>query len=143
VISGSFALHMVLPANSCAWTPSDIDIYMPLCQMCYLSMKLECEGYNIIHKSCIEASPYNMSAIHSILTFSNGTHHIDVIVSRTLTAISLLFQFCSTAVMNFISADSIFGTYPNLTFHHCTLINSLPIYNGSISFKTMAALQKY
>ncbi|KIN97310.1 hypothetical protein M404DRAFT_160711, partial [Pisolithus tinctorius Marx 270] len=74
---------------------------------------------------------------------SNGTHHIDVIVSRTSTAISPLFQFHSTAVMNFISADSIFCAYPNLTFHRRALINSLPVYNGSIGFKTMAALQKY
>ncbi|KIO00531.1 hypothetical protein M404DRAFT_963360 [Pisolithus tinctorius Marx 270] len=132
VISGSLALHMVLPANSCAWTPTDLDIYMPLHQICYLTMKLECKGI-----------PYNMSAIHSILTFSNGTHYIDVIVSRTSTALSPLFQFHSTAVMNFISADTIFCAYPNLTFDHRALINPHPNYYGLIGFKTMAALQKY
>ncbi|KAI6012758.1 hypothetical protein F5J12DRAFT_781625 [Pisolithus orientalis] len=32
--------------NHC--TPSDLDIYMPLCQMCYLSMKLECKVHYIL-----------------------------------------------------------------------------------------------
>ncbi|KIO09006.1 hypothetical protein M404DRAFT_51775, partial [Pisolithus tinctorius Marx 270] len=125
------------------WTPSDLDIYVPLWQMCYLSMRLECEGYNVIRETCIEASPYNTTTIHSILTFSNGTHYIDVIVSKTSTALSPLFQFHSTAVMNFISTDTIFCAYPNLTFVHHVLINPHPIYYGTLSFKTMAALQKY
>ncbi|KIN94092.1 hypothetical protein M404DRAFT_73349, partial [Pisolithus tinctorius Marx 270] len=128
VISGSLALHMVLPANSCAWTPSDLDIYNAKACLSHFHHALtfsECllAGYNVIRETRVDASSYNMSTIRSILTFSNGTHYIDVIVSKTSTALSPLFQFHSTAVMNFISADTIFCAYPNLTFNHCALIN--------------------
>ncbi|KIO01333.1 hypothetical protein M404DRAFT_95479, partial [Pisolithus tinctorius Marx 270] len=81
--------------------------------------------------------------VRNILTFSNGSCYIDVVVSKTMTAISLLFQFHSTAVMNFISTDSIFCAYPSLTLHRRALINAYPIYSGSLGSKTMAALQKY
>ncbi|KIN95877.1 hypothetical protein M404DRAFT_73173, partial [Pisolithus tinctorius Marx 270] len=128
IISGSLALHMVFPANSCAWTPSDLDIYNAKACLSHFHHALtfsECHlaGYNIIYETHIDGSPYNMSAIRSILTFSNRTHYIDAIVSRMSTALSPLFQFHSTAVMNFISADTIFCAYPNLMFNHCALIN--------------------
>ncbi|KIN98795.1 hypothetical protein M404DRAFT_156900 [Pisolithus tinctorius Marx 270] len=108
-----------------------------------MSIDWPAAGYYIIHQSHIDASAYSAAAVCNILTFSNGSCYIDVVVSKTMTTISPLFQFHSTAVMNFISADSIFCTYPGLTLHRHVLINAYPIYSGSLRSKTMAALQKY
>ncbi|KAI6030966.1 hypothetical protein F5J12DRAFT_692680, partial [Pisolithus orientalis] len=71
-------------------------------------------GYYIIHQSHIDASTYSAAAVCNILMFSNGSHYTDVVVSKTMTTISPLFQFHSTAVMNFISTDGIFCAYPGL-----------------------------
>ncbi|KAI5981988.1 hypothetical protein F5J12DRAFT_695060, partial [Pisolithus orientalis] len=60
----------------------------------------------------------------NILMFSNGSHYTDVVVSKTMTTISPLFQFHSTAVMNFTTTDSIFCAYPGLALHKCALINA-------------------
>ncbi|KIO08143.1 hypothetical protein M404DRAFT_108858, partial [Pisolithus tinctorius Marx 270] len=53
----------------------------------------------------------------------NGEKLIDVIISKTTSALSPIFQFHSTAVMNFFTANSLFCTYPLLTLHHCAMIN--------------------
>ncbi|KIO14866.1 hypothetical protein M404DRAFT_117251, partial [Pisolithus tinctorius Marx 270] len=53
----------------------------------------------------------------------NGWCVINVIVSSTVAAMSPIFEFHSTAVMNFIAADHIFCAYPTLTLHKMSLVN--------------------
>ncbi|KIN98976.1 hypothetical protein M404DRAFT_92790, partial [Pisolithus tinctorius Marx 270] len=53
----------------------------------------------------------------------NGHKLIDIIVSKTTSALSPIFQFHSTAIMNFFSANSLFCAYPSLTQCHHTMIN--------------------
>ncbi|KIK22943.1 hypothetical protein PISMIDRAFT_47531, partial [Pisolithus microcarpus 441] len=57
---------------------------------------------------------YANSKVASVIVISNGHTKIDIIISQTSAAISPIFQFHSTAVMNFVSADTIFCCYPNL-----------------------------
>ncbi|KAI6138306.1 hypothetical protein BKA82DRAFT_55764, partial [Pisolithus tinctorius] len=54
------------------------------------------------------------SSICSVITFSNFCWSINVIVSSTVVAVSPIFKFHSTTVMNFIMADNIFCAYPSL-----------------------------
>ncbi|KAI6140466.1 hypothetical protein BKA82DRAFT_133419 [Pisolithus tinctorius] len=56
-----------------------------------------------------------MSSICSVVLFANGQCLIDVIISSTVAAMSPIFKFHSTVVMNFIAADHIFCAYPTLT----------------------------
>ncbi|KAI6145059.1 hypothetical protein BKA82DRAFT_3982497 [Pisolithus tinctorius] len=135
VVSGSCALHLVLPANLCPWAPRDLDIYVSKRHLSYLSSKLESEGYKVDHEDCVNDQAYSMSTIRTVCSFTNGSHTLDVI--------SPIFQFHSTAVMNFFSADSIFCGYPNLTFHLLALINPKPVYFRLVGWKSMAAVHKY
>ncbi|KIN94986.1 hypothetical protein M404DRAFT_71294, partial [Pisolithus tinctorius Marx 270] len=68
---------------------------------------------------------------------------INVIVSKTTSALSPIFQFHSTTIMNFFSANSPFCTYPSLTLHHCTMINTASLHEQTFSPSHIQALLKY
>ncbi|KAI6146393.1 hypothetical protein BKA82DRAFT_125716 [Pisolithus tinctorius] len=143
VVSGSCVLHILLPANETPWLPGDLDIYVSCHQLSYLTMLLECEGYVIVHEHSMHTGPYGSSSICAIVSFSNFRQSIDVIVSSTAAAVSPIFEFHSTAVMNFITADNIFCAYPTLTLHLLSMVNAGPLYFEPFGFKTRCALKKY
>ncbi|KAI6153940.1 hypothetical protein BKA82DRAFT_23163 [Pisolithus tinctorius] len=142
VVSGSCVLHLMLPANETPWVSTDLDIYVSSCQLTYLSVLLEREGYVVMHQCSVEAGPYGSSSICSVVSFSNMHRSIDVIVSSTVAAVSPIFEFHSTAVMNFITADNIFCAYPMLTLELMSMVNAGPLYFEAFGFRTMCALEK-
>ncbi|KAI6156988.1 hypothetical protein BKA82DRAFT_60127, partial [Pisolithus tinctorius] len=143
VISGSSALHLLLPASYTTWSPTDLDIYVPLRTFHYLTWLLNNHGYSSVSKGAINHSTYSYSKIASVYTFSDGVRTMDVVVSKTSAAFSPLFQFHSTALMNFVSHDRISCAYPSLTLHHLSLINPGLLYANCFSDKHIDALQKY
>ncbi|KAI6148715.1 hypothetical protein BKA82DRAFT_118014, partial [Pisolithus tinctorius] len=124
VVSGSCALHVLLPANETSWLPSDLDLYVSYRHLACLSVLLEHKGYAIVCQRTVDAGPYGSSSIHAVVSFANGCHSIDVIVSSTVAAVSPIFEFHSTAMMNFISADHIYCAYPSLTLQEMSLVNA-------------------
>ncbi|KAI6010316.1 hypothetical protein EDC04DRAFT_2540763, partial [Pisolithus marmoratus] len=122
VISGSTALHILLLEQGTPWTADNLDIYMPQCTITMLLNWLKFEGYYLISNNPHGRQHYTYSLVECVLVISNGECKIDVVVSGTSTALSPIFQFHSTAVMNFISADTIFCCYPTLMLHHQTLV---------------------
>ncbi|KIO09176.1 hypothetical protein M404DRAFT_935145 [Pisolithus tinctorius Marx 270] len=64
-------------------------------------------------------------------------------MSRMSSALSPIFQFHSTAVMNFFTANSLFCAYPSLTLHHRALINTASLCNCTFPPSHMQALLKY
>ncbi|KAI6157452.1 hypothetical protein BKA82DRAFT_48178, partial [Pisolithus tinctorius] len=112
VVSGSTALHVLLPENTMDWTPTDLDIYVP--KHCYPHLRI------LTHQT---TPIYSQSTITFIVAWGKGNCHIDVVVTNTEVAVSPIFQFHSTAVMNFITADHIFCAYPALTLHGLSIVN--------------------
>ncbi|KAF8432548.1 hypothetical protein L210DRAFT_3321763, partial [Boletus edulis BED1] len=53
--------------------------------------------------------------IRTVQSFYRGGHKVDLIKSKIDSALSPIFKFHSTTLMNYISADSIFSAYPSLT----------------------------
>ncbi|KIK11917.1 hypothetical protein PISMIDRAFT_66221, partial [Pisolithus microcarpus 441] len=123
VISGSTALRLLLPEMGTPWRPTDLDIYVPRSTSMQMLRHLKSEGYKLVTDVPEDNHQYTNSDIASVMVVSNGRSKIDIIVSRTSAAISPIFQFHSTAVMNFISADTIFCCYPNLTLRLLSLVN--------------------
>ncbi|KIN94232.1 hypothetical protein M404DRAFT_58437, partial [Pisolithus tinctorius Marx 270] len=124
VVSGSCALHILLPANETCWILSDLDIYVSCHHMACLSVAhLVGTGYVIVRQQTVNAGPYGSSSIRLVVSFANDCQSIDVIVSSTAAAMSPIFEFHSTAMMNFISANHIFCAYPALTLHLMSLVN--------------------
>jgi len=143
VISGSTALHFLLPIASTPWSPMDLDLYIFLrCQL-QLGHLLKKRGYHLKKRGKSNISLYSASKIFTVLTFTKVDKKVDVIVSSTDCAVLPIFQFHSTAVMNFITGNSIFCTYPSLTFCGLSMISASTLYNGSFSPVGMKALLKY
>jgi len=145
VVSGSTALHFLLPIVSTPWSPTDLDIYVPFrCQL-QLSNLLKQRGYHLEkkRKSNESRSFYSGSKIFAVLTFTKAHNKIDVVVSTSDCAVLPVFQFHCTAVMNFITPNSIFYAYPSLTFQSLSMMNGSPLYNGSFSPLGVKALIKY
>ncbi|KAI6007535.1 hypothetical protein F5J12DRAFT_720340 [Pisolithus orientalis] len=134
---------LLLPASYTTWYPTDLDIYVPLHTFHYLTWLLNNHGYSSVSEGAVNHLTYSYSKIASIYTFSNGVCMMDVIISKTSAAFSPLFQFHSTALMNFVSHDQIFCVYPSLTLHHLSLINPGLLYANCFSDKHIDALQKY
>ena len=140
VISGSTALHILLPKSTTLWSPTDLDIYVPMhCQL-QLGHLLKNKGYRL-QKQVSTNKP--ASKIFTVMTFSKPGKKIDVIVCTTDCAVPPIFQEHCTAAMNFITASSIFCAYPSLTFRGLAMKNSPQLYFSCFSDIGAVALDKY
>ena len=143
VMSGSSALHILLPAKTTSWVPINLDIYVLSLHYHHLSVLLDIYGYQKIHKGKENVSRCSSSLIHNVVTFANGDQQIDVIVLKIAGGISPILQFHSMAVMNFFRADHLFCAYPALTLNHLAKVNPGPLYFDRFWCCTLNALLKY
>ncbi|KAI6138608.1 hypothetical protein BKA82DRAFT_4020817 [Pisolithus tinctorius] len=146
VVSGSTALHLLLPAShsySTSWLPTDLDIYVPFRSENLIARLLVGQGYRLHEPASVDVAMYAGTSIHSVHAFSKGRYKIDVIVSVNAASIAPVFQFHTTAVMNFVSADRIFCAYPALTMRARSHVNPTLLYNGGLHRKAIAPLRKY
>ncbi|KAI6139234.1 hypothetical protein BKA82DRAFT_69917, partial [Pisolithus tinctorius] len=143
VVSGSVALCLVLPANACNWSTSDLDIYIPRYNQAQLYNLLHKHHYRVIHNNRYNVENYSPSTIFTVTTFGNDQKVIDVIISRTASALSPIFQFHSTAVMNFFSANSLYCVYPSLTLRHRAMVNTTSLRQRAFTPANIQALLKY
>ncbi|KAI6142505.1 hypothetical protein BKA82DRAFT_3985221, partial [Pisolithus tinctorius] len=49
IISGSCALHLLLPKRDVTWTPHDLDVYATHKNADFLIAGIKLQGYRIIH----------------------------------------------------------------------------------------------
>ncbi|KAI6010457.1 hypothetical protein EDC04DRAFT_2580939, partial [Pisolithus marmoratus] len=112
VISGSMALYLLLPECGTSWMPTDLNIYVPQDNSTLIQNWLKVKGYSTIAQHVVNHVGYTYSDIHHVIVISDGKREIDPVVLRTSMALSPILQFCSTAVMDFISTDTIFCCYP-------------------------------
>ncbi|KAI6041948.1 hypothetical protein EDC04DRAFT_2527457, partial [Pisolithus marmoratus] len=143
VISGSTALHLLLPECRTPWKPTDLDIYIPQHNLTLIQNRLKVEGYATIDEPAVNKVGYHYSHVSRVLVVSKDQRKIDIVVSRTATALSPIFQFHSTAVMNFVSADTIFCSYPTLTLHSLSMVNAGPLYYSRDKHGIIEGIRKY
>jgi hypothetical protein len=116
IISGSSVLWLVqnMPHN---WKPGDLDLYAPRDRAQPIIDFLRKVGYTEVTTDPTVSSEYLiMGQLHSITKMKKGSAAIDVMESSTDSAIQPLTVFHVTAVMNYLTADSIMVLYPQLTF---------------------------
>ncbi|KAI6007115.1 hypothetical protein EDD15DRAFT_2152953, partial [Pisolithus albus] len=143
VISGSMALHILLPQNGTAWTPRDLDIYMAQTSSAYLLKKLFREGFTSASEVDLNEMGYRHCNLSHVVVLTRDHLRIDILVSSTSAAISPILQFHSTAVMNFISVDTIFSCYPFLTLQHLSIMNVGLLYHSMSKHSLIDAVMKY
>ncbi|KAI6033734.1 hypothetical protein BKA83DRAFT_37683, partial [Pisolithus microcarpus] len=122
VISGSTALHIMLPKHQTTWAPQDLDIYVPQATSQQLLRKVLFEGYMTMKDVDLSKKGYTYCKFLCLFILTKGHHRIDVIISSMSAAISPILQFHSTTIMNFISVDTIFCCYPSLTLQHLSMM---------------------
>ena len=143
VVSGSSVLHILLPAKTTSWVPTDLNIYVSYVHYHYLTVLLKDHGYHMIREGKVNVSQYCFSLIRTITTFANGDLQIDIIISKKAGGLTPIFQFHSTTVMNFFGPDHFFCVYPALTLKHLAKVNPGPLYLGRFCHRTIDALLKY
>ncbi|KIN97943.1 hypothetical protein M404DRAFT_107348, partial [Pisolithus tinctorius Marx 270] len=128
VVLGSTALHLLLLAShtySTSWLPTDLDIDVPFRLENLIACLLVGQGYCLHEPASVDVAVYAGTLIHSVHAFSKGHYKIDVIISVNAASIAPVFQFHTTAVMNFVSVDCIFCAYPALTMWACSHVNPM------------------
>ncbi|KAF8451063.1 hypothetical protein L210DRAFT_3386289 [Boletus edulis BED1] len=113
VVSGSAALQILFALENMAWSANDLDLYVLSQRRQPLVDFFETSGFtpSLLHCS----HPYCDGSICTIQSFYCGGHKVDLIKSKIDSALSPIFEFHSTMLMNYILADSIFSAYPSLT----------------------------
>ena len=109
VVSGSAALHLLLPISTTKWKPNDLDLYVLHCHMKVLTRHLQSLGYQLLPHGPNNHSTYSSSQVTAIHKFVLGQNVIEVIKSSTDACFSPIFLFNSTAMMNFVSTNTIFA----------------------------------
>lgn len=112
VLSGSSVLWL-LDGFPTRWTPKDLDVYCPLGSREYVVKFWKHEGYTVTYHGNVYVNPEyphrgrQMSSLRTITKLERGKQRIDVLESRSSSAVEPIHFFHSTVVMNFISADFI------------------------------------
>ncbi|KAI6035667.1 hypothetical protein F5J12DRAFT_689224, partial [Pisolithus orientalis] len=125
------------------WLPTNLDIYVPFWLENLIACLLVGQGYHLHEPASVDVAVYAGTSIHSVHAFSKGHYKIDVIISVNAASIAPVFQFHTTTVMNIVSADCIFYTYPALTMQAHSHVNLTLLYNSGLHHKAIALLQKY
>ncbi|KAG9312347.1 hypothetical protein JVU11DRAFT_7665 [Chiua virens] len=140
-VLGSSVLHIIFSMCNNAWQAKDVDMYVPLGRCQPIFNYLKHKGF--VHTSSYSPHPYSGSLIQSISTMEQDASKVDVIESQHDTALSPIFDFHLMAVMNYITADSVFAAYLSFTNDHQAIINPELFVEGSLNPATLCALVKY
>ncbi|KAG6818510.1 hypothetical protein H0H93_004407 [Arthromyces matolae] len=159
VITGSAALAVINPGN---FDPGDLDLCVgsgesgvsycqPICSdksivnkdmAEVLITRLQVE-YGMTPRTHTRSEAINYQPVAAVHSLQHGRFKLDIIESATF-AMSPIFHFHSTAVMNAISPTSIFCAYPHLTMSYRNLANDSMSRRKPSGLKTrMEKLMKY
>jgi hypothetical protein len=139
VISGSMALFPLIFCNFSGtvsigsfWVPHDMDIYEPKTTKGgsgVLKYLLEVEGYeeqNLEERSLQEQ--YDAwRGIRQMKNVVRDGFRVDIVTSSSSSAVSPIFYFHSTPVINWISPEGLFSAYPKLTCARRGLLNPMAL----------------
>ncbi|KAJ7661397.1 hypothetical protein DFH06DRAFT_921721, partial [Mycena polygramma] len=140
LVSGSAAL---LAISNLAFTPGDLDIYVPESQEdTAIQMSLKTLGFRVTQSK--KPSYGNNTEIRTIHWLKNKKKRMNIMVVKGENALLALFQFHSTIVMNFLSADGLYCAYPSLTLSNLAIANiPIMIREGGISERCRDCFDKY
>ncbi|KAJ3529885.1 hypothetical protein NM688_g7790 [Phlebia brevispora] len=148
VISGSFALNYVLGTSSC--DESDLDIYVPFDQFqAMVAYLADVEGYmeddgeaerrrvlgqeqeRLHDEAMLQLAHHNPhytfipveTGILRVASLRKATRKIDVIQSKSASALYAITRFWSTLQMNYLSASGYCVAYPQTTFRRIGVVS--------------------
>ncbi|KAF8439781.1 hypothetical protein L210DRAFT_3319189, partial [Boletus edulis BED1] len=141
VISGSSALQLLFSLETSTWKANDLDVYVANGQVTTLDDFLRSSGFTCANSSTFPT--YSLGSIRTITSYFREDRKVDLIQSRTHSALSPIFEFHLSPLMNYVSADSFFSAYPSLTARRQAIINPMLFDHGNLGIGTLYALLKY
>ncbi|TDL18182.1 hypothetical protein BD410DRAFT_753461, partial [Rickenella mellea] len=154
VVSGCHALEFIMPSPDVPWTlaAADLDLYVPLgLEQPFIDFLEIFEGYDCkprtrpaSRKDLVRLSIYpNTFSSMFTLHHPDTKRSIDIIVSCDASPLSPIFQFHSTPVMNWITADAVCSAYPLYTFASRGIVNPLVLADDEYLPSSLRAIYKY
>ncbi|KAI0649234.1 hypothetical protein C8Q79DRAFT_500506 [Trametes meyenii] len=127
VISGSAALNFCDVERAHAWSPQDLDVYVPHhAGAGILAYLINVEHY-IVDISAAPKYPYDHPGFSKVIHLKRGSFEIDLIQSVTRSALHPLPFFWGTHVMNYVGADSFCVAYPEHTLQGQAFLNPIQL----------------
>jgi hypothetical protein len=146
IISGSVALYAIITQTQPEWTPMDVDIYVTDFHASKLIEHiLSVQHYVFQSEATPTRNKYTeLDDVKKVMTFGNGAHNIDIIISDNSCVEGHVFRFHSTPVMNFINGRGVYCAYPLLTLNMRGIIHSQCWkLNKQPKIKMLACVAKY
>lgn len=143
VISGSVALAVMTPFQLRDWDPTDLDIYVTVGSADEVLSHLEkVEGYfQVVKGVAVESAYSRLGPIREVVKLvGTGGEKIDLILSNDKSALTPIFRFYGTHVMNAITGRGIFCVYPHRTLAQRVVLNG---FGRSTSPRVQKCMVKY
>ena len=113
-IIGSVALKMIVPVRDNGWVPSDLNIAVPLGDLCAMSSFFRKQGYELVDTGVDDR--YAMAGVMSFSMYSNGGSTVTISESVHFDSfLSVVFASLHTGAMNFVTSNDICCLYPTIT----------------------------
>lgn len=133
IISGSAPLSIIQPGD---WTPGDLDIIVPNCNLDIISSFLVTQGFHDVAQPLLSPdSPlvtqtgyhHERDILFNLKRFKRHSLQIDVsaIIARipSSTPLDFVLTYHSSVVMNILTSSTIYVGFPTLTFAHRLIVN--------------------
>ncbi|KAJ7024541.1 hypothetical protein C8F04DRAFT_918072, partial [Mycena alexandri] len=130
--SGSAVLRMITNLD---FNPGDLDIYVPDSQE-ETAIKLCVDRLGFKMSKSRDPLYENNIILGTIHWLKKGPYNLNIMVVKGENAAIAIFQFHSTIVMNFLSANGLYCAYPTLT------LSNLAIPNRPIMRRELGAVQR-
>lgn len=127
IISGSVVLAVLVPYELRDWMPADMDIYTTERRVSkVMNFLRDEEGYEVVPGGTGKPATYIVvGGIKEVIKLQRaGGQKIDLIVSITRSALSPVFKFYGTHVMNAITGRGFLCTYAKYTLENRVMFNS-------------------
>ncbi|KIJ19336.1 hypothetical protein PAXINDRAFT_69402, partial [Paxillus involutus ATCC 200175] len=126
------------------WLPNNMDLYVPRRQVFRVMKRLRGLGYIPVKDVTQRCCHYHASNdIASVIMLTNGDRTIDIVELTTISALSLIFKFHLTAMMNYMTAEGFFSAYPVLMSCGCSLINPMQFISNLPTSPMAVCFEKY
>ena len=125
LVSGSVALAALLPPRLRTWDPQDMDIYTTKRSFSKVLTHVLAGGYTIIGERTANPKYPGNTSIAQVVNLSNRKgRHLDIIVGNTKSALTLIFEYYGSHVVNCITGRGLYSAYPYHTLANRVLINA-------------------
>ena len=125
LVSGSVALAALLPFQLRTWDPQDIDIYTTERSFPKVLAHVLTDGYTIMVDTTTDPKYPGPTSIAHVVTLSSPKgRNLDIVVGRTKSALTLIFEYYGSHVVNCITGHGLYSAYPYHTLANRVLVNA-------------------